>query len=66
MLLGRPGNDFLDNPRFEPILAKLDKLRVPVYIHPGYPLLRSSSLTNPFKRAYIRRTMEKARRWAER
>ncbi len=38
MLLGRPGNDFLDDPRFDPILAKLDELRVPIYIHPGYPL----------------------------
>ena len=38
MLLGRPGEVFLDDARFDPILAKLDELRVPVYLHPGYPL----------------------------
>ena len=38
LLLGHPGNMFLDDPRFEPVLAKLDELRVPIYMHPGYPL----------------------------
>ncbi len=38
MLLGRPGNTFLDDPRFDPILAKSSELGVPIYIHPGYPL----------------------------
>ena len=38
MLIGRPGDAFLDDPKFEPILAKLDELRVPIYMHPGYPL----------------------------
>ena len=38
MLLGRPGDVFVDDPRFDPIFAKLNELRVPVYIHPGYPL----------------------------
>ncbi len=38
MLLGRPGEVFLDDARFEPILSKLDELRVPLYVHPGYPL----------------------------
>ena len=38
MLLGRPGEVFLDDARFEPILSKLDELGVPLYVHPGYPL----------------------------
>ena len=38
MLMGRPGDMFLDDPRFEPIFARLDKLRVPLYMHPGIPL----------------------------
>ncbi len=38
MLLGRPDQVFLDDPRFEPILDKLNELRVPIYLHPGYPL----------------------------
>ena len=28
---------FLDDPRFEPILARAEKLDVPIYIHPGIP-----------------------------
>jgi len=28
---------FLDDPRFEPLLARAEKLDVPIYIHPGYP-----------------------------
>jgi uncharacterized protein len=38
LLLGRPAGVFLDDPQFEPILAKLNELRVPIYMHPGYPL----------------------------
>lgn len=38
LLLGRPGDTFLDDSRYNPILAKLDELRVPLYLHPGYPL----------------------------
>ena len=38
LLPGRPGDTFLDDPRYDPILAKLDELRVPLYLHPGYPL----------------------------
>ncbi len=38
ILFGRPDHVFLDDPRFEPILAKLDELRVPIYLHPGIPL----------------------------
>ena len=38
LLLGRPGTTFLDDSRFDPILAKLNELRVPIYLHPGYPL----------------------------
>ena len=28
---------FLDDPVFEPLLARAEKLDVPIYIHPGYP-----------------------------
>ena len=38
LLLGRPGDTFLDDSQYEPILAKLNELRVPIYLHPGYPL----------------------------
>ena len=38
LLLGRPGDTFLDDPRYQLILAKLDELRVPLYLHPGPPL----------------------------
>lgn len=38
ILLGRPGEVFLDDARFEPVLAALHTLKVPLYIHPGYPL----------------------------
>ena len=38
MLLGRPGDLFVDDERFEPIFAKLNELGVPLYLHPGYPL----------------------------
>ena len=38
LLLGRPGDAFLDDSRFEPILAKLNELRVPIYMHPGVPM----------------------------
>lgn len=38
LLLGRPGDTFLDDPRYDPVLAKLAELRVPLYLHPGYPL----------------------------
>ena len=35
---GRPGETFLDDERYRPILAALDALRVPLYLHPGPPL----------------------------
>ena len=38
LLIGRPGQTFLDDPRYEPVLAKLNELRVPIYVHPGAPL----------------------------
>ena len=38
LLLGRPGDTFLDDPRYDVILAKLNELRVPLYLHPGPPL----------------------------
>lgn len=40
LLIGRPGDTFLDDPRYDPILAKLNELRVPIYLHPGVPLLQ--------------------------
>ena len=39
LLSGAPGEDFfLDDARFAPVLAKLEELEVPIYIHPGPPL----------------------------
>ncbi|WP_202864019.1 amidohydrolase family protein [Pseudomonas baetica] len=38
LLTGRPGQTFLDDPRYEPVLAKLNELQVPIYVHPGAPL----------------------------
>lgn len=39
LLTGRPSPDcFLDAPEFEPLLAKLAELEVPLYLHPGVPL----------------------------
>lgn len=39
MLTGRPGGEqFIDDARFEPVLAKLAELGAPIYIHPGPPL----------------------------
>ena len=36
-LFGRTGGDFLDHPRFEPLLAAAETLGVPLYLHPGVP-----------------------------
>ncbi len=38
LLIGRPGQTFLDDRRFDPVLAKLNELKVPLYVHPGAPL----------------------------
>lgn len=39
LLTGRPdGEHFIDDARFEPVLAKLAELDAPLYIHPGPPL----------------------------
>lgn len=38
LLTGRPGDTFLDDSRYEPVLATLNALRVPLYVHPGPPL----------------------------
>jgi predicted TIM-barrel fold metal-dependent hydrolase len=38
LLAGRPGNTFLDDPKYAPVLHKLSDLRVPLYLHPFYPL----------------------------
>ncbi len=38
LLIGRPGQSFLDDPRYGPMLAKLAELKVPLYVHPGPPL----------------------------
>ncbi len=38
LLIGRPGKTFLDDARYEPVLAKLNELKLPLYVHPGVPL----------------------------
>jgi uncharacterized protein len=37
LLMGRPGESFLDDPRYAPVLERLNALRVPLYVHPGVP-----------------------------
>ena len=38
LINGRPGDTFLDDPRYAPILAAFNYLNVPLYVHPGLPL----------------------------
>ena len=38
LINGRPGDTFLDDPRYAPLLAAFDALGVPLYLHPGLPL----------------------------
>jgi predicted TIM-barrel fold metal-dependent hydrolase len=38
LLMGRPGDTFLDDERYSAVLAKLEQLEVPIYLHPGFPL----------------------------
>ncbi|MES2947989.1 MAG: amidohydrolase family protein [Pseudomonadota bacterium] len=38
LINGRPGDTFLDDVRYAPILAAFDALKVPLYVHPGLPL----------------------------
>ena len=38
LINGRPGETFLDDARYAPILATLDALNAPLYVHPGLPL----------------------------
>lgn len=38
LINGRPGDTFLDDPRYAPILAAFNELNVPLYVHPGLPL----------------------------
>ena len=38
LINGRPGETFLDDPRYAPILAVLDEMQVPLFVHPGLPL----------------------------
>jgi predicted TIM-barrel fold metal-dependent hydrolase len=37
MVNGTTGGKFLDDPAFEPVLARCEALDVPLYIHPGIP-----------------------------
>jgi len=37
MIHGRTLDKYLDDPFFEPILAKAEELDVPIYVHPGIP-----------------------------
>lgn len=38
LLNGRPSEDFLDAPRYAPLLAAFNELNVPLYLHPGIPV----------------------------
>lgn len=39
LIIGRPDKEavFLDAPQYMPVLAKAGELRVPLYLHPGFP-----------------------------
>lgn len=37
LLTGRPGETFLDDPKYAPVLAMAESLEVPIYVHPGVP-----------------------------
>jgi uncharacterized protein len=37
MIMGRTGGEFLDAPRFDPVLARAAELDVPIYLHPAPP-----------------------------
>ncbi len=43
LVTGRPGDTFLDDPRYAPVLAALNTLKVPLYVHPGAPLPQVSA-----------------------
>lgn len=38
MINGTIDGQFLDHPRFEPLLAKAEELDVPLYLHPAFPV----------------------------
>jgi predicted TIM-barrel fold metal-dependent hydrolase len=38
LIVGRPGETFLDDPRYAPVLQKLSDLQVPLYVHPFSPV----------------------------
>ena len=38
LINGRPGETFLDDARYAPLLAAFSELKVPLYVHPGLPL----------------------------
>lgn len=42
MIMGRTDGEFLDQPRFDPILRAADDLGVPIYLHPAPPPLAVS------------------------
>lgn len=39
MIIGRPGDSFLDDVRYTPVLQKFSDLNVPLYVHPFAPML---------------------------
>ena len=38
LIIGRPGDTFLDDPKYAPILQQLHALKVPLYVHPYIPV----------------------------
>ena len=38
LIVGRPGDTFLDDPKYSPVLERLNSLKVPLYVHPFHPL----------------------------
>jgi uncharacterized protein len=38
LIVGRPGDTFLDDPRYLPVFQKLHDLKAPLYVHPFYAM----------------------------
>ncbi|HZA12278.1 amidohydrolase family protein [Mycobacterium sp.] len=38
LIVGRPGETFLDDPKYDRVLERLNDLGVPIYLHPYHPL----------------------------
>lgn len=65
MIFGRTDGEFLDAPRFDPVLAKAAALNVPVFLHPGVPprAITETSYTGAFPSVVVTRLQTSAWGW---